>query len=75
MKRLLGLLIICLLGCDTTTAPSNSYHSDSPYAPSAQTRHDVNQLEGTAAQKADAMRAIERFNKAAAERGERPTGL
>ena len=31
--------------------------------------------EVNAVQKADAMRAVERFNKAAAARGERPTGL
>jgi hypothetical protein len=71
------LLVVGFLGCDDSNRSSNSseYTSDSPYAPSAQTRHGINQLEGTASQKADAMRAVERFNKAAASRGERPTGL
>jgi hypothetical protein len=68
------LLVVGILGCDGSTN-SSSYTSDSPYAPSAQTRRDINNLEGSASQKADAMRAVERFNKAAAERGERPTGL
>jgi hypothetical protein len=53
----------------------NTYESSSPYAPSAQTRYEINQMEGTAAEKARAMDAVERFNRAAAARGERPTGL
>jgi hypothetical protein len=74
MRKTLALLgLLCLVGCETTS--NSSYQSDSPYAPNAQSRHDINQLSGTAEEKANAMRAVERFNKAAADRGERPTGL
>lgn len=77
------LLGICLLGAlvdmsgsgSSGSSGSSTYESSSPYAPSAQTRYEINQMEGTAAEKARAMDAVERFNRAAAARGERPTGL
>lgn len=54
---------------------SSSYDSSSPYAPSPQTRREIDRMSGTAAEKSAAKDAVRRFNEAAAKRGERPTGL
>ena len=56
-------------------SPSSVYQSNSPYAPSARTSHDIDKMPGTAAEKAPAKDAVRHFNEAGAKRGDRPTGL
>ena len=70
------LYVFTIYGCsDVERSTSAEYDSDSPYAPLPQTSREIDEMRGTASEKAAAKDAVRRFNEAAAKRGERPTGL
>ncbi len=67
-----AITLVMLAGCGSADTGSQS---NSQFDPSAQSVRDIENMEGSRADKEAAKDAVRRFNEAAAARGEGPTGL